>query len=91
MGRDYCGDTTARCCGEQRLAFTMGDLDPIFDDRAQFAIDGDLVLPMAAGSDEAGALSDESAVLVGPLDDLPESGGVVHDRLSEIASRTTRS
>lgn len=91
MRGDSGRNAAARRGRRQGLTFALGQFDPVFDDRAKFAIDGDFVLPVTTGADNAGTLSDERGVFVRPFDDFDESGGVVHDWLSEIDSRTTRS
>lgn len=48
----------------------MENLYPLLDDFAEFAIDFDFIVPVGARTDDAGAISDETAVLVRPFYDF---------------------
>lgn len=74
LRRDACPGGRLR----QRLAVPLHRLDPLVDDPAQLGVDGRLVVAVAAGADDARALADKAAILVGPLNDLDVPGAVAH-------------
>jgi hypothetical protein len=60
---DPLGDSRPGSRRGKRSPVSVRELDPLLDDRAQFAVDFDLVWPVTAGADDRRALTNECTVL----------------------------
>jgi len=75
----------------QGSAVLFEDFDPFINDSAQLSIDFGFVIAMAARANNAGALADETVILIRPFDNLDVSRAFVHDFDSSIFLVTSRS
>jgi hypothetical protein len=89
LGQELLGQVPPHCRRGERLAPTLHLLDPFLHDPAKLRIDCGLVVTVAARPNDAGALADETAILVRPLDELDVSGTVFHDLDSPMALLTS--
>jgi hypothetical protein len=62
----------------QRCPVLLHDVDPFVDDLTQLGINLRLVIAMAAWTDDARALADKAAIVIGPFDDLDVAGTLFH-------------